>query len=41
MGDIATSELTRLDPSGHAHGKPTEGLECLCTMEDITQDDSK
>jgi hypothetical protein len=31
--------LKLLEPSGYAHGKPTEGLECMVTMEDITDED--
>jgi len=31
--------LTRLEPSGHVHGKPEDGLECMATMEDITEED--
>uniref|UniRef100_K3WX72 Uncharacterized protein n=1 Tax=Globisporangium ultimum (strain ATCC 200006 / CBS 805.95 / DAOM BR144) TaxID=431595 RepID=K3WX72_GLOUD len=26
--------------SSYAHGKPAEGMECLATMEDITEEDS-
>lgn len=31
--------MEALEPSGHSHGKPEDGLECLCTMEDITEDE--
>ena len=24
----------------HEHGKPVDGMMCLCTMEDITEEDS-
>lgn len=32
-------ELTPLPPSGDPHGKPPPGLECMCTMEDITEEE--
>lgn len=35
----AAPSLTVLEPSGHEHGKPTEGMECMVTMEDITEED--
>ena len=35
----AEPSLKLLEPSGYAHGKPTEGLECMVTMEDITDED--
>ena len=28
-----------LPPSGHTHGHPTDGMECMATMEDITDED--
>ena len=28
-----------LEPSGYEHGKPADGLECMVTMEDITDED--
>ena len=40
--EMATSAdgLSQLDPSGYVHGSPTPGMECLCTMEDITEEDN-
>ena len=40
--EMATSAdgLSQLEPSGYVHGSPTPGMECLCTMEDITEEDN-
>mmetsp|Transcript_19821 Transcript_19821/g.65543 ORF Transcript_19821/g.65543 Transcript_19821/m.65543 type:complete len:175 (+) Transcript_19821:94-618(+) len=38
VGDAHEPE--RLDSSGFAHGKPAPGMECLCSMEDITEEDA-
>jgi hypothetical protein len=39
VGSLAVSDgLVKLEPSGHQHGKPTADLECLCTMEEITDE---
>jgi len=38
----ATSNTTTMEASSsndYQHGKPTEGMCCLCTMEDITEED--
>ncbi|KAL1512153.1 hypothetical protein AB1Y20_005421 [Prymnesium parvum] len=34
-----SEELVALPPSGDAHGKPPPDHECMCTMEDITEED--
>jgi len=34
-----SEELVALPPSGDTHGKPEDGMECLATMEDITEED--
>ena len=31
--------IAQLDLSGDTHGTPTEGMECMATMEDITVED--
>jgi len=37
LGGLAVADaMAKLEPSGHAHGKPADDMECLCTMEDIT-----
>ena len=38
MAEVALT-LERLDPSGDEHGKPKPDMECLATMDDITEED--
>ena len=35
----ASFELTELEASSATHGEPTDGMECMATMEDITTED--
>jgi len=36
---IAISDMAESTNEEYQHGKPTEGMCCLCTMEDITEED--
>ena len=36
---MSEEALVTLESTGYSHGKPEEGLECMGTMEDITEED--
>lgn len=39
VGNMVVNDgLIKLKSSGYEHGKPTAGMECLCSMEDITEE---
>jgi hypothetical protein len=37
---VSSPDLSVLEPSGYTHGKPLPDMECLATMEDITEEDA-